>query len=94
MPKEPISDETRQQVALQCRAIAHMARELANIHTDYSDMCARGMLDDIVPLVGPRTAAFMEKLGDMMNAIDAVTDEDAWVTPVFKKAHEMWGRQP
>ena len=84
--------EKRMQVAKQCRAVAHMATAMAAVHSDYARMFDGGVpaMDDIADIVGKRTAFFMEQLGDMINAMDAVVDEDDWVTPVFEEAQRRW----
>ncbi len=86
-------DEKREQVAKQCDAVAHMANAIAGVHTDFARIFRNGGLQgvDINDQVGGQTAAFMERLGDMLNAMDAVDDdEDEWMTPIFRVAQEMW----
>jgi hypothetical protein len=88
-----MTDEKSKQVALQCRAVAHLAKALTEVYTDYETMFASGNYpagDAFVEHIGSRTAALMETLGDILNGMDAVEDEDAWMEPVFKKAHDLW----
>jgi hypothetical protein len=85
--------DLRKQVAAQCKAIAHMATAIAQINADYERMLSdpgSKALDGIEETVGERTAAWMETLGDMLNSIDAVEKEDAWMGPVFREAQRRW----
>jgi hypothetical protein len=89
-----MTDDKQKQVMMQCRVVAHLAEALRQVHDDYGRMfeCAKpgdtalGLLDQ----VGQRTARWMETLGDMLNGIDAVEEEDAWVDPIFEEAHRLW----
>lgn len=88
-----MSDEQKmKQIADQCRAVAHMARALESVHRDYAMMFddSPAFVASIADMVGRRTASFMEQLGDMLNAMDAVSEEDEWIEPVFRSAQEMW----
>lgn len=82
--------DKRKQAADQCRAVAYMARCIAEIHDDYEDMLRAGGAEQILEQVGARTARWMERLGDMLNGIDAGKKEDAWMAPVFEEAHRLW----
>ena len=83
--------ERREQVRLQCRAVAHLAKVLSSVFADYERMFAAGALDGLIDHVGDRSAGIMETLGDILNDMDAVGEpEDAWISPVFEKAHQMW----
>ena len=44
----------------------------------------------LVEQAGERTAAFMETLGDMLNGMDAASDEDEWTVPIFAEAQRIW----
>lgn len=81
------------QIADQCRVVAHLADALAGIHRDYEWMYSEpvsGGATDIAELVGERTARLMETLGDILNGMDAVTDDDDWTHPIFAEAHRLW----
>lgn len=84
--------DKRQQVADQCRVVAHLAKAISDVHSDFARTFSsdQGRLDEIVDAVGQRTALLMETLGDILNGMDAVEDEDEWTGPVFERAHEMW----
>lgn len=83
-------DALLKQVAIQCRAVAEMAQNLADVHRDYATLFAPGSPTTIAELVGARTATFMETLGDMLNGMDAVEENDAWMVPVFAEAQRRW----
>ena len=82
--------DNRKQVEMQCRVVAHLAKNLAEVYGQMAEMFAAGHCESIVDQVGDRTAAFMEKLGDMLNATDAVSEEDEWTAPIFEQAHKLW----
>ena len=85
-------DEKMMQIANQCRVVAHLANALAGIHRDYERMYLNPSAGpkDIADLVGERTARLMETLGDILNGMDAATDEDEWTHPIFAEAHRLW----
>jgi hypothetical protein len=89
-------DERREQVVKQLKAVAHLATALAEVSGQlakgYADPTAASF-DGIVEMTGERTAHQMEVLGDMLNGMDAVTDEDEWLTPIFDAAHKMWPQE-
>lgn len=81
--------DKQKQVIEQCKAVAHLAESLAKVHRDYIRIMDHS--PSLVEQVGQRTANFMEKLGDMLNAMDAVDPaEDAWLDPIFEEAHRLW----
>ena len=83
-------NDKRNQVALQCRAVCHMATAIAQIYSDYEKMFLDGAAEKLIDQVGARTASFMEDLGNMLNANDSCTEEDEWMEPVFREAHRLW----
>jgi hypothetical protein len=89
-----MDDATLEQVSKQCRAVAALARNLAEVHEDYAGLFGPGSPSTIADMVGRRTAAFMETLGDMLNGMDAVDENHAWMTPVFAEAHRRWPVPP
>jgi len=84
-----MSDDQKQ-VALQCKAVAHLATAIAQIHTDYEKMFGDGKMSGLADQVGKRTAAWMETLGEMLNSIDAAEEEDEWLEPIFREAQRRW----
>jgi hypothetical protein len=87
-------NEKMTQIAAQCRAIVHMAMCITQLHLDkacmFSNPACNDAMTDIADIVGERTASFMEQLGDMLNAMDAVTEDDEWLTPIFEEAQRRW----
>lgn len=85
-------NERRQQVVRQLEAVAHLATVLASVSADYAKLYADPAcdVDRLVEMVGSRSAHQMEVLGDMLNGMDAVDDEDAKFDAVFETAHKMW----
>lgn len=85
-------DKTLHQAREQCRVVAHLARALAEIHEDrvrLYDACPDNMRETVF-IDGPRSAAIMESLGDMLNGMDAAMPEDEWTTPIFQEAQRLW----
>lgn len=81
--------DVAKQVADQCRVIAHAARVIADIHADKAEIVGRAS-PSMVEFMGRETAQLMELLGDILNGMDAVLDEDAWVNPIFAEAQRRW----
>jgi hypothetical protein len=83
-------DELREQTDQQYKAVAHMARSLAEVHEQTRFVMPhqpRGVLE----LQCRRSAEIMEILGDALNAMDAVDEEqDGWITPIFERAHQIF----
>jgi hypothetical protein len=82
----------KQQVIDQYKVIAAQAKallELADAEISYlkSDTF---MTDSLLEMIGQRSAGWMEDLGNMINHVDAATEEDEWMDPIFDKAHEMF----
>lgn len=87
---EPVDSGKREQVAKQCQAVAHMAKTLASVNTDYAALLRAGAPLPL-EIVGARTAYLMEVLGDILNDMDAVDEEeDGWIDPVIAEAQRLW----
>lgn len=84
----------REQVGAQCNAIVMQAEALAGVYRDYAALFHGGAGEEILDIVGKRTAELMELLGDVLNGMDAVTDEDAVLEPIFERAHIMFPVSP
>ena len=87
-----MSEEKRMQVAAQCSVVNHLATAIARVHGDYTKIFQSGAADNLIDQVGARTAAFMEDLGDMLNGMDAATEDDKWTVPIFREAQRLWPR--
>lgn len=81
------------QVALQCRAVKHLCLSLVEVYEAHEHLfsehhAGHALLAD---MIGDRTAALMEHLGEHLNGIDAVDkDADEWLEPVFREAQKRW----
>lgn len=85
-----MSEENRRQVADQCRVVAKLAENIAQIYRDYAKMFDAGVAVELLGQVGERTASQMETLGDILNGMDAVSEEDTWMVPIFETAQRLW----
>lgn len=85
--------EKKEQVALQCDAVAYMAKIIAEVYSNYAMMFRNGDAEIVLEQVGARTASFMETLGNMINATDSCTEEDEWMDSIFEEAQRLWPRQ-
>lgn len=85
-------EKTKEQVIAQSRVVAHLAKQIAIVHEQTSDAYnSVDMSPTLIDLVGNRTASAMEALGDILNGMDAVDDdEDGWTAPVFEAAQKLW----
>jgi hypothetical protein len=83
-----MNEEQRIQLISQCNAIVHMATQIARVHADIAQLNANGVLSPKIS--GTFTAARMEILGNMLNNMDAVIEDDDWLTPIFEKSQTMW----
>ena len=78
---------TAEQVADQYKVVAALAANLKEVHEQLEPTIRQGMLGSIRDIQGERSAHIMEVLGDILNEMDAVAGEDAWMNPIFEKAH-------
>jgi hypothetical protein len=84
-------EKKREQVSNQCRAVAHLAASLAHVHEDLAHIFrSGGPQDDILEMNGQRTAELLEVLGNILNGMDAVSDDDRWIDPIMVEAHRVW----
>ena len=85
--------DRRAQVAAQYLVVAALCDAVADVHRDMAQLFrlpSPHASDDIVELCGNRSAAFMEKLGDMLNAMDAADPSDVWMNAIFRVAQRLW----
>ena len=87
-------EDLAKQVGDQCMAVAHMAKAIAGVYKDYhsviGSMESGSKISLPLEMIGQRTAYLMEVLGDVLNNMDAVTEDDEWMAPIFKRAQERW----
>ena len=83
--------ELSEQTAQQYKAVIHMAKSLLIVHEQTLPLIpaqSRGIME----LQFFRSAEIMEMLGDTLNGMDAVDEEDAWMDPVFEVRNEWMAR--
>ena len=80
----------RAQVAGQCKAIAALCGQIAEVYTSKAQLFSAGRLDVLLAQVGSDSAKLMEYLGDRANGMDIVQAEDEWMDPIFAGAHAMF----
>ena len=59
-----MSNERQEQARLQCKALVHLGKALAETYAGYAEC---GVPDILLEQVGERTAAYMEMYADMLN---------------------------
>ena len=89
--KAPVPTACAGQVAAQCRVVAHLARAIATVYADKALLFEAGDAPSILAMNDAASYDLMQTLGDVLNGMDAVTDEDDWVAPVFAAAHAARG---
>lgn len=72
----------------QCRAVVSLASSVAEVYAARAAIVEHD--NSLADLIGYASAAAMEWLGDEMNAMDAATEEDEWIDPIFDAAQERW----
>ena len=83
--------DLKEQTEAQYRAVAHMAKALAEVHEPH--MIAKAFRA-VLELQCVRSAKIMEMLGDTLNATDAVdSKKDYWMGPIFEKARSFWAER-
>lgn len=80
----------RKQIAAQYRVVAHLCKQIGHVHEQLAELHDGGHADQLLDEVGADTAYRMEVLGNMANEMDIVTDEDAWVDPIYAEAQKRW----
>lgn len=89
LPEEELTAK-RRQVTAQFRVIAHLCKQIGHVHEQLAEMHEAAAVEKLLDMHGADTAYRMEVLGNMANAMDIVTDEDAWVDPIYAEAHKRW----
>ena len=70
-PASASIEQQRAQVAAQYRAVAHMARAIAEVHEEAASIFCYPASDDLLLTTGSRSHRIMEILGDILNGMDA-----------------------
>jgi hypothetical protein len=77
--------EKRDQVAKQCRVVAHLAKALADVHEDYVTLLEDG---------GAASARRGRCPDGRVHGDPRRDDDDDWTAPVFVKAQRLWPKTP
>jgi hypothetical protein len=81
--------DKRTQVQNQCRAVVHLAHQIANLCADDIQISMH-VQEHILDMIGQRTARLMDQIGDELNGMDAVSEGDEWMDGIFEVAHTMF----
>ncbi len=76
----------------QCRAVVQLANSFAEIYAARAAIVAHDAR--LADLIGEASASAMEWLGDELNAMDATSEEDVLLDPIFEAAQERWPQPP
>lgn len=79
--------ELRDQAAAQYRVVAHQAKNLAAVAEFMANDVSSLNDERLIRTFGRFSAEIMERLGDLMNGHDMVSEDDAWTYPIFEQAH-------
>lgn len=80
----PAIDIQHQQVSDRCRAVAHIAKAISDVHRDLASFHAAHGDVSLSDFVGREARSRMETLGDMANGMDIVQSEDEWLNEIFE----------
>lgn len=84
------SSELLAQTEAQYKAVAHMAKALAEVHEGVLKVLPKESRM-FLEMACERSARIMEQLGEIHNEMDTVMPEDKFLQPIFEKAHEILG---
>ena len=76
----------------QCRAVVRLANSFAEIYAARAAIVAHDA--KLADLIGDASASAMQWLGDELNAMDAASEDDGWLDPIFEAAQERWPQPP
>lgn len=83
--------DKRQQVSDQCKVVAHLAEAIRQVFSDKTRMVGDGNEPEaVLDYIGKHSASLMNTLGDILNGMDAVMDDDEWVNPIFERAKQLY----
>lgn len=78
--------QKQHQVQEQCRVVAHLATAIAEIYGSHAEFVHPELVDQI----GGNSAVLMNELGDILNGLDAATEDDEWTAPIFTEAKRLF----
>ena len=74
--------DSRKIAADQCRVVAHFARAIAEVFEDKAAMADERAGSTLHSEWVRQSDDLIETLGNILNGMDAVTDEDEWTFPI------------
>lgn len=88
-------EEKKKQVSAQYWVCATLASDIARLCYEIARMYDAGHVSDaairdVLEQQGKRSHFWMNELGDMQNAVDAVPDGREWMDKYFEKARELF----
>lgn len=78
-----------EQVRRQYLTVARLARVLADVHEDIAP-AVEHMNEGVLDRMGYRSAHIMETLGDILNGMDAATEEESDLDQIFEMAQAIF----
>lgn len=88
-------DAKRDQVADQYIVVAALCKAIGSVHFEMKELIRDGTLPSgVIDVMGTRSAALMELLGNIANEMAIVQSTDAWMNPIFERAHAMFLPEP
>ena len=82
--------EKNEQLKSQYKAVAHLARSMANLCDEMSTIADLDNFQNIVDIQGERTHYWMDQLGTMLDSCDAVSEDDEWIAPLYDEARRIF----
>lgn len=74
------------QVADQCRVVAHFAHLIGHVYADKARLAGADEAKTLHDMWLRQSADLIETFGNILNGMDAVTDEDEWTFPIVEKS--------
>jgi hypothetical protein len=85
-----VADDLREQVARQYEAVAHFAKALSDVHADIAPMIRSGEFPELLIHQGCGSLRLIEILAEILNSIDAVSEEDEQFHSVILDAYRLF----
>jgi hypothetical protein len=88
--------ELLNQVADQCRVVVHLLNSMAELYAADEKLFRAHSVGHatLADMIGKRSAELMEELGEHLNGMDAVGEDDEWTAPIFREAQRLFPRTP